>query len=60
LWAAVQELAIAERYVFVPDLFDLTKTISDPAELKAASDRILSEKLPREQPNRASAAATAR
>jgi hypothetical protein len=50
LWPAVQQLALAQRYVFVPDLFDLAKTISDPADLKAAIDRLLASKLRKEQP----------
>lgn len=45
LWPAVQQLAIAERYVYVPDVFELAKSISDPAELKGAIDRLLADKL---------------
>jgi hypothetical protein len=41
----------------VPDVFDLTKTISDPAELKAALDQLLAEKLRKEQPKSEPAAA---
>jgi hypothetical protein len=47
LWPAVQQLALHELYVFVPDLFDLTKTISDPAALKAATDKLLAQRLPK-------------
>lgn len=58
LWPAIQQLALAERYVFVPDLFDLAKTINDSAELKAAIDRLLAEKLPPAKPKPKPAAAS--
>jgi hypothetical protein len=45
LWPAVQRLAEHQLYVFVPDLFDLAKTIDDPAELKQQLNRTLAEKL---------------
>jgi hypothetical protein len=46
LWPAIQQLALQEKYVYVPDLFDLAKTIEDPTNLKAAINRLLTEKLP--------------
>jgi hypothetical protein len=47
LWPAVQKLALHELYVYVPDVFDLTKTIEDPAEFQKAVDQLLAEKLPK-------------
>jgi len=44
-WPAVQRLAIEELYVFVPDLFDLTKLASDPAEFRKQVDRQLAARL---------------
>jgi hypothetical protein len=37
-WPAVQKLAIHDLYVFLPDLFELTKLHTDPVALKAALD----------------------
>jgi hypothetical protein len=37
-WPAVQQLAEHELYVFLPELFDLTKRHTDPVALKAALD----------------------
>jgi hypothetical protein len=45
-WPAVQQVAIEELYVYVPDLFDLAKTIDDPTELKAALDRVVTQSIP--------------
>jgi hypothetical protein len=45
LWPAVQQLAIHELYVYIPDLFDLTKTIDDPAKFKKELDHVVAEKL---------------
>jgi hypothetical protein len=44
-WPAVQRLAIHELYVFMPDLFDLAKTIDDPAKLQKELDRTTAQKL---------------
>jgi hypothetical protein len=44
-WPGVQQFALRELYVFMPDLFDLTKTISDPVALKQAIDTLLAQKL---------------
>lgn len=44
-WPAVQLLALHELYVFVPDLFDLAKSIDDPQQLRQALDRTVAEKL---------------
>ena len=45
LWPAVQRLAEHELYIFVPDLFDLAKTIEDPVKLRQELDRTLAGKL---------------
>jgi hypothetical protein len=45
LWPAVQKLAEHELYIFVPDLFDLAKTIEDPVKLRQELDRTLAGKL---------------
>jgi hypothetical protein len=45
LWPAVQQLAMRNLYVFVPDLFDLAKRIDDAATLKEQVDRALAQKL---------------
>jgi len=45
LWPAVQRLAQHELYVFVPDLFDLAKSIEDPVKLRQELDRIVAAKL---------------
>lgn len=50
LWPALQQLALAELYVFVPDLFEAAKRLSDPAELKAAIDKTLAETVPKPAP----------
>jgi hypothetical protein len=44
-WPAVQRLAIGNGYVFMPDLFDLTKSIDDPGKLQQEVDRLVTEKL---------------
>ena len=44
-WPAVQELALHEKYLFVPDLFDLAKSISDAPQLKTELDRLVAEKV---------------
>jgi hypothetical protein len=44
-WPAVQKLAIRELYVFLPDLFELTKAHSDPVALKSALDAELVKRL---------------
>jgi hypothetical protein len=44
-WPGVQQFALRELYVFMPDLFDLTKTVSDPVALKQAIDTLLAQKL---------------
>jgi len=45
LWPAVQQLALAEAYVFVPDLFDLTKTIDCDDELKQAAKKLITTRI---------------
>jgi hypothetical protein len=45
LWPAVQQLALSEAYVFVPDLFDLTKTIDCDDELKQAVQKLIAAKI---------------
>src|SRR5258705_13252513 len=42
-WPAVQQLAIHELYVYVPDLFDLAKTIDDGVKLKHELDRVVAQ-----------------
>jgi len=44
-WPAVQELAVHDKYLFVPDLFDLAKSISDSPQLKKELDRLVAEKV---------------
>jgi len=46
-WPAVQELALREKYLVVPDLFDHAKSISDASELKKQLDRLVAEKIGR-------------
>jgi hypothetical protein len=48
-WPAVQQLAINDAYVFVPDLFDLTKTVDCDDELTQAVKKLLADKLPTPQ-----------
>jgi hypothetical protein len=43
-WPAVQQLAMNEQYVYLPDLFDLTKTIDDSVKLKQEVDRVVAER----------------
>jgi hypothetical protein len=45
LWPAVQRLAQHELYIFVPDLFDLAKSIEDPVKLRQELDRTVASKL---------------
>jgi hypothetical protein len=45
LWPAVQQLALRERYIFVPDLFDLAKNYDDPKALQAEINRTLANRL---------------
>jgi len=45
LWPAIQRLARHELYIFVPDLFDLAKTIEDPVKLRQELDRTVANKL---------------
>jgi hypothetical protein len=44
-WPAIRQAAIREHYAAMPDLFDLTKSIDDPAQLQRELDRLLAEKL---------------
>jgi len=46
-WPGVQRLAIGEAYVYMPDLFDLAKSIDDPVKLQQEVDRLVAEKLPK-------------
>ncbi len=45
LWPAVQQLAVNEAYVFVPDLFDLTKTIDCDEQFKQAVQMLVAAKI---------------
>jgi hypothetical protein len=45
LWPAAQQLALSEAYVFVPDLFDLTKTIDCDEEFKQAVQKLTAAKI---------------
>jgi hypothetical protein len=44
-WPAVQRLASHELYVFLPDLFELTKTIDDSVKLQQELDRTVAQRL---------------
>jgi hypothetical protein len=45
LWPAVQQMAVHELYVYIPDLFDLAKAIDDPVKLKQELDRVVAERV---------------
>ncbi len=45
IWPAAQQLALADAYVFVPDLFDLAKTLDCDEQLKPAVQSFLSTKI---------------
>jgi hypothetical protein len=45
LWPAVQQLALSEAYVFVPDLFDLTKAIDCDEEFQQAAQSLVAERI---------------
>jgi hypothetical protein len=45
LWPAVQRLAIREMYVFLPEVFDLAKTATDPKKFQADLDQFIAGKL---------------
>ena len=45
LWPSVQRLAIHQLYVFVPDLFELAKTIDDPVQFQQQIDREVARRL---------------
>ncbi len=45
LWPAVQQLALSDAYVFIPDLFDLVKTFDCDEQLKPAVKKLLDSKL---------------
>jgi len=45
LWPAVQQLAVHELYVYVPDLFDLAKTTDDAVKFKKELNHVVAEKL---------------
>ena len=45
LWPAVQKLGERELYIFVPDLFDLARSIEDPIKLRQELDRTAAGKL---------------
>jgi hypothetical protein len=47
LWPAVQELAVHDAYLSMPDAFDVAKSHTDPAKLKQELDQLLSRKLPK-------------
>jgi hypothetical protein len=44
-WPAVQRLALREMYIFMPELFDLAKSIDDPVKLQLELDRFAAQKL---------------
>src|SRR5436190_2321168 len=44
-WPAVQRLALCEMYIFMPELFDLTKSNDDPIKLQLELDRLVAQKL---------------
>jgi hypothetical protein len=45
LWPAVQRLAVHDLYLYVPDLFDLAKTVDDAVKLKQELNHLVAEKL---------------
>jgi hypothetical protein len=45
IWPAAQQLALSDAYVFIPDLFDLTKTLDCDEQLKPAVKNLLSTKI---------------
>lgn len=45
VWPAAQQLALSDAYVFIPDLFDLTKTFDCDEQLKPAVQNLLSTKI---------------
>jgi hypothetical protein len=44
-WKAVSRMAQEEQYIFIPDLFDLAATASDPVQFQAALNRQLAARL---------------
>jgi hypothetical protein len=44
-WPAVQQLARHELYVFIPDLFELTKNIAEPAKFQREVNREVAQRL---------------
>jgi len=44
-WPAVSRLAQEEQYVYIPDLFDLAASATDPVALQASLNRKLAERL---------------
>ena len=45
LWPAVQRVALFDMYLFVPELFDLAKSVDDPVKLQQELDRFVAGKL---------------
>src|SRR5438477_289513 len=45
LWPAVQCVALHDMYIFVPELFDLAKSVDDPVKLQQQLDRFVAGKL---------------
>ncbi|MBW8883472.1 MAG: hypothetical protein JF612_01570 [Planctomycetia bacterium] len=45
LWPAVQRVALHDMYIFVPDLFELAKSMDDPMQLQQQLDQFVAGKL---------------
>ncbi len=45
LWPAVQRLALHDMYIFMPDLFDLAKSLDDQTKLQQQLDQFVAGKL---------------
>jgi hypothetical protein len=45
LWPAVQRVALHDMYIFVPELFDLAKSVDDPKKLQQNLDQFVAGKL---------------
>jgi hypothetical protein len=45
LWPAVQRVALHDMYIFMPDLFDLAKSVNDQTKLQQQLDQFVAGKL---------------
>ncbi len=45
LWPAVQRVALHDMYIFIPELFDLAKSLDDSTKLQQELDRFVAAKL---------------